>query len=249
MEDDIITINSLPQKKFYRQRAHVNPISDHVLEYPLHPNDYDWTKLFPSIKSSEKVQFLDVGCGYGGLLFHLGEEYPEKYSLGLEIRIKVCDYVQDKIKVLRRQRNEIITTTTEKIRKFNTDYENIACIRCNAMKHLTNFFYKSQLEKIFFLYPDPHFKKEKHKWRIISEKSLNEFSFILKNGGRIYIVTDVKDLYEWMTKHFNDHPSFSVIDDLKDDKLSKYLLNVTEEGKKVERNSGEHFMAAYEKIK
>ena len=24
-----------------------------------------------------------------------------------------------------------------------------------------------QLEKMFFLYPDPHFKGKKHKWRII----------------------------------------------------------------------------------
>ena len=27
------------------------------------------------------------------------------------------------------------------------------------MKYLPNFFRKGQLEKIFFLFPDPHFKK------------------------------------------------------------------------------------------
>ena len=32
------------------------------------------------------------------------------------------------------------------------------------MKHLPNFFRKGQLEKMFFLFPDPHFKKAKHKW-------------------------------------------------------------------------------------
>jgi 16S rRNA G1207 methylase RsmC len=28
----------------------------------------DWTKLYPQMPSSEKVQFADIGCGYGGLL-------------------------------------------------------------------------------------------------------------------------------------------------------------------------------------
>lgn len=30
-------VPQLPQKKFYRQRAHANPMSDHDLEYPISP--------------------------------------------------------------------------------------------------------------------------------------------------------------------------------------------------------------------
>lgn len=30
-------IRDLPQKKFYRQRAHANPISDHEFDYPIFP--------------------------------------------------------------------------------------------------------------------------------------------------------------------------------------------------------------------
>ena len=40
------------------------------------------------------------------------------------------------------------------------------------MKLLPNFFSKGQLKAMFFLFPDPHFKKTKHKWRIISETLL-----------------------------------------------------------------------------
>lgn len=61
-------------------------------------------------------------------------------------------------------------------------YENIACLRTNAMKYLPNFFHKHQLSKMFFLYPDPHFKKSKHKWRIISNALLTEYSYVLKSG-------------------------------------------------------------------
>jgi len=32
---------------------------------------------------------------------------------------------------------------------------------------------------MFFLYPDPHFKKAKHKWRIINTPLLAEYAYVL----------------------------------------------------------------------
>ena len=59
------------------------------------------------------------------------------------------------------------------LRKQNPgQYENVACVRTNAMKLLPNFFSKGQLKAMFFLFPDPHFKKTKHKWRIINDTLL-----------------------------------------------------------------------------
>jgi len=85
---------------------------------------------FEYICSKGDVEFADIGCGYGGLLIQLGEMYPNKLSIGMEIRVKVSDYVQDRIKALRS--------------KYPDNYNNIACIRSNAMKHLPNFFRKAQ---------------------------------------------------------------------------------------------------------
>ena len=51
--------------------------------------------------------------------------------LGLEIRVQVSDYVMDRITALRLQNVE--------------QYDNIACIRTNAMKYLLNYFKKGQL--------------------------------------------------------------------------------------------------------
>lgn len=39
-----------------------------------------------------------------------------------------------------------------------------------------------QLSKMFFLFPDPHFKKTKHKWRIISSTLLAEYAYVLRVG-------------------------------------------------------------------
>lgn len=117
------------------------------------------------------MEFADIGCGYGGFLVKLGELFPDKYSIGFEIRVKVSDYVMDRIDALR---------------KLNPgEYRNIACLRMNAMKYLPNFFKKGQLSKMFFLYPDPHFKKAKHKWRIINTALLTEYAYILREGVSI----------------------------------------------------------------
>ena len=68
------------------------------------------------------MKFADVGCGYGGLLLTLSEMFPNDFSVGFEIRIKAL-----------RQQNE------------DKKYNNIACMRLNAMKYLPNLFYKGQV--------------------------------------------------------------------------------------------------------
>lgn len=57
--------------------------------------------------------------------------YPENFMLGLEIRVKVSDYVNDRIQALRAQHSD--------------QYQNVAVLRTNAMKYLPNFFHKGQV--------------------------------------------------------------------------------------------------------
>ena len=45
---------------------------------------------------------LDVGCGYGGLLYNMSPYLdPDNLALGMEIRDKVTNFVSEKIKTLR----------------------------------------------------------------------------------------------------------------------------------------------------
>ncbi|KAF7721096.1 tRNA (guanine-N(7)-)-methyltransferase (tRNA(m7G46)-methyltransferase) [Apophysomyces ossiformis] len=225
----------LPQKRYYRQRAHANPFSDHQLEYPSKPEDMDWTKHYPA-KPGKKVEFADIGCGYGGLLISLAPLFPETLMLGMEIRTKVEDYVYERIKALRVQQPG--------------SYQNVSIMRMNAMKFLPNFFEKAQLSKMFFLFPDPHFKQRKHKARIISPTLLAEYAYVLRVGGILYTITDVKDLHEWMVKHLDEHPLFQRISDeeCEQDPVVPHVRTATEEGKKVERNQGDKFLACYRRI-
>lgn len=170
----------------------------------------NWSKFYPERfeNATPEVEFLDVGCGYGGLLITLSKMFSETLILGMEIRVKVSDYVMDRIKALRLQ--------------HPGSYTNIACLRTNAMKYLPNYFKKGQLKKMFFLYPDPHFKKAKHKWRIINKSLLAEYAYVLQEGGIVYTITDVKDLYDWMVQHFVEHPLFERISE--EETVSLYLI-------------------------
>jgi tRNA G46 methylase TrmB len=91
----------LPKKKFYRQRAHANPFSDHQLTYPANPESMDWSPYFPAFISNSKsgievssgkpegipalnkdVEVADIGCGFGGLLVALAPKLPNTLLVG-----------------------------------------------------------------------------------------------------------------------------------------------------------------------
>ena len=120
------------------------------------------------------------------------------------------------------------------------------------MKFLPNYMQKGQLSKLFFLFPDPHFKARKHKARIISPTLLAEYAYVLRPGGIIYTITDVKDLHEWMVEHLEAFPLFERVgeDELRNEGHGLVLDAVktaTEEGKKVERNMGEKWLACFKR--
>lgn len=168
----------------------------------------------------------------------------------MEIRVQVSQYVQDRISALR------VTATTD---TPSTEalpaahYQNISIVRANAMKFLPNYFSKHSLSALFFLFPDPHFKSRKHKARIISPTLLAEYAYALRPGGIVYTITDVKDLHEWMKSHLEAFPLFEGIDEetLRSEGKGPILDAVytsTEEGKKVERNGGEKWLACFKRV-
>lgn len=156
----------------------------------------------------------------------------------MEIRTQVTEFVQERIKALRAQNLE------------RGGYQNVACLRANTMKFLPNFFKKHQLAKIFLCFPDPHFKARKHKARIVSTTLNSEYAYVVRPGGIIYTITDVEDLHNWMVQHFTAHPAFERVseEEQESDECVKVMRIETEEGKKVERNKGEKFVALFKRL-
>ncbi|XP_068519685.1 tRNA (guanine-N(7)-)-methyltransferase [Anas acuta] len=236
-----------PQKRFYRQRAHSNPLADHTLRYPARPQDMDWASLFPAFfppgappgaaaEPPPQVEFADVGCGYGGLLVELSALFPHSLALGLELRLKVSAFARHRIRALRAANPG--------------RFQNIACLRANAMKHLPHFFHKGQLSKMFFSSPTPTSRRTKHKWRIISAALLADYGYVLRPGGLAYTITDVPEVHEWMARHFRAHPLFEEVplEELSQDPVVARLATCTEEGRKVQRGGGRTFPAVFRRV-
>ncbi|KAJ2060073.1 tRNA (guanine-N(7)-)-methyltransferase (tRNA(m7G46)-methyltransferase) [Coemansia sp. S146] len=319
----------LPQKRFFRQRAHVNIFNDVPLDYPVNPDEEDWSKLYPAYfrphtedaqaavcdakrplspsaageagsdeslskrgpaaasaataeKAPAQVEFADIGCGYGGLLVALAPLYPNTLMVGMEIRVKLVDYLQQRIEALRGFQHGLLLKKDaewvdvrskllqeiaaldqplvddedelhdngETTRLVPGHYENIAAMRINCQKYLPNFFKKGQLSKMFILFADPHFKRRKHKARIISTTMLAEYAYVMRTGGILYMITDVKDLCDWSVSHLDAFPLFERIPDeeLIGDPAIPCVVNSTEEGKKVARNKGKKYLACYRRI-
>ena len=220
---------TMPKKTKYRMRAHINPLNAFRAPIPADPSWVDWSLHYPAFfghkdnlndqkfcntdrypieytskpelteeQKQHKVRILDIGCGYGNLLLELSREFPDKLVLGMEIRDKVTEFVVDKVNALR-------------INSGYTKYTNVAAIRTNVMKCILHYFEKAQLEKIFICFADPHFKKSNYRRRIVNGPLLTEYAYMLKEGGKIYTVTDVKDLYDWNVNFLGKHPLFEEV--------------------------------------
>jgi tRNA (guanine-N7-)-methyltransferase len=216
---------NLPKKGHFRQRAHSNPFSDHDLVYPPSPEQMNWLELYPKMAPELKPDMVDIGCGYGGLLVALAPAFPDHLILGLEIRQKVVDYVSQRIDALRQAGIQ------------GVEYQNIAVRRSNSMKYLVNFCGRGQLSKAFILFPDPHFKRKKHKARIVTSNLLAEYAYCLRPQGRLYVATDVAELFGWMTGCIDKFPLFSRLppEETAKDECVMLILSKTEESFKVER--------------
>ena len=88
--DDLLAGN-MPKKRFFRSRAHCNPLSNNDgFRYPVKPSLDVWRPLYPNISDEELIiRHLDIGMGFGGLTVALARIFPDKLTLGMEIRAKV----------------------------------------------------------------------------------------------------------------------------------------------------------------
>ena len=254
-----------PQKRYFRQRAHINPLNvADAFEYPLAPGRMRWAAHFPAhfhsapaaaaagsaaasgsaapaaaaaaAEDDARVEVADVGCGFGGLLAGLSPALPRTLMVGLEIRAKVAEYVR--LRILAARRSEAPP---------GGSCHNASVIKTNAMKLLPRFFARAQLSALFFCFPDPHFKRANVRRRIINAALLAEYAYVLREGGRLYTITDVRDLHNWMVANCEAHPAFVRVPDadLAGDPCVPIMRTYTEEGQKVERLQGAKFVAVF----
>jgi tRNA (guanine-N7-)-methyltransferase len=87
------------------------------------------------------------------------------------------------------------------------DLSNIRVVKDDA-KVLIRKLPDQSVGCIFVLFPDPWPKKRHHKRRIIQDAVIDEFTRILKQGGRVCMATDHEEYGVWMQSVMARHPQF-----------------------------------------
>lgn len=185
----------------------------------------------PPLASPAPVDILDIGAGFGGLLFGLNLVFPGARKLALEIRGRVAEFVRLKVLAARAA--------------GDTAARRCGVQRVNTMCQLPSFLPLASVSAIFVCFPDPHFKRQNHRRRIISPALLSEYAAVLREGGLLFTITDVPALHDWMHTHLEGHPSFEATPAAAADPCVIAMRMATDEARKSLREGRHHQWNVY----
>ncbi|MBT3261425.1 tRNA (guanosine(46)-N7)-methyltransferase TrmB [bacterium] len=168
-----------------RVRTHTNPFNYyHRLEKIV---------LADIFKNTKCSLDLEIGFGRGVFLRNYAQLNPERNIIGVEIRKVVVEILQKKIAA--------------------GDLHNVFLVHGNGEIFLEDALEDNAVDRVFIFHPDPWFKKRHYKRRVINEKFLETCVRKMKNGAKLYLSTDVAELWEYMEDFLKKHPSFSLVQD------------------------------------
>ena len=142
-----------------------------VLEFPPDMAGR-WSQFF---KNSNPI-ILELACGKGEYALGLGQLYPGKNFIGVDLKGNRL-WVGAK-KALQQQLN------------------NIAFLR-TQIDQLPEFFSANEVQEIWITFPDPQLRMSKAKKRLTHPKFLRLYQQIIVPGGKIHLKTDSPDLYHF----------------------------------------------------
>jgi tRNA (guanine-N7-)-methyltransferase len=117
---------------------------------------------------------LELACGKGEYSFGMGQMYPDRNFIGLDIK-----------------GNRLWQGAKQAL---DLGLENVAYLR-TRIDHITSLFGKDEVSEIWIIFPDPQLKKERK--RLTSPLYIERYKQILKEGGIIQLKTDNFPLFEY----------------------------------------------------
>ncbi|EYF01288.1 tRNA (guanine(46)-N(7))-methyltransferase TrmB [Chondromyces apiculatus] len=132
---------------------------------------------------------IEIGPGRGGFLFERAEAAPEARLLGLEIRLKWSAIVDERL----RKRG-----FGARVRALNAD----------AREALRRLRPDGGITRFYLHFPDPWWKKRHHKRLVMSPDLLDEIARLLKDGGELFVQTDVEERAAQYAEQIGAHAAF-----------------------------------------
>lgn len=174
--------------------THDNPYHDKlgVFEtFVLRDNEAEsnvgkWSELFGNNQPIE----VEIGTGYGEFMMEYSQQYPKINFIGLDHRFKRSLSVAKKLDKL--------------------EHKNFRYLRARG-ERIEFMFDESEVQSIFYFFPDPWPKNRHHKKRLFQKPFLDACHKVLKPGGTLFIKTDHDGYYEWMLNELKEEKRFEVL--------------------------------------
>lgn len=147
-----------------RIRHHVNPLSEQYLAFT--------PALVPLDASCVEVE---LGCAEGDFLFRRAAQNPGYLVIGVEIRRDLVNRINEQAESL-------------------PPPQRVVGVFANLNIHIPTLFPEKSVDRFFINFPDPWFKKQHRKRRVVSPEILSQLIMALKSGGELLFQSDIFDL-------------------------------------------------------
>lgn len=132
----------------------------------------------------------EVGTGYGHFMMDYCADHPEVNFVGMDYRFK-------------RSFN-----LARKLEKHPT--KNFKYLRARG-ERIHFIFGESELDRVFYFFPDPWPKKRHFKKRLFQKPFLESCYHSLKAGGELLVKTDHEGYADWMEEVMKEQDLFDVV--------------------------------------
>lgn len=175
-----------------------------------------WNEVFGNPNPIE----VEIGTGYGEFMMEYTQKYTNVNFIGLDHRFKRSFSVAKKLDKL--------------------EFKNFRYLRARG-ERLEFMFDESEVQSIFYFFPDPWPKTRHHKKRLFQKPFLNACHKVLKDGGILYVKTDHDGYFEWMLNELKDETRFEVMletRDLRGDHPDHFIAEFTTKFERIFLSQG-----------
>ena len=146
----------------------------------------DWEAEFGTVGENRPL-IIEIGFGYGHMLFHLAEQFPDANIIGVEVGVRPLETVERRL--------------------MREGVNNVRVMYGHAETLLHHLVEPASVSQIHVNFPDPWFKSGHAHRRVMKRQTVNAVASRLIPGGHFYLATDIDEYAEMSHELLADTPA------------------------------------------